>query len=449
MAITVYSPHSGHPVKVRDQDLGRAIRDEAGRIFYVVERSDGTGYYGSLTRHGSDKDEQRYLDLEQRIASGQFTPATAEADAPGPSPKPHDATGRQRIAPLRLLGLIVVLLALIVAGLALVDWWLQWGYLFNGGSAPAPTPNQPDQPATPTTAPQAAIHPQLTPVPQRHLLPLLLTQARPTDRPNNRPATQPTAAAPGFTTTTDGIRYRTQTHGDGPKATAGNFVVIAYQLRGPEGRMRRQVSKDNPVGFVLWSGMAMRPLDIAVAGMKPGGRRTLRVPAGQVPATQPTTAAPQPPQPVANAVPLQGWVELLDVRSGLETTILNPATGSTAEPGDLVTLQYTGHILPDSGAPRRFADSQAQGQSLTFRIGDGEVIPGLELGVIGMARGEKRRLRIPPYLAYGQRGVDGLIPPGASLRFDLTLTRIGRPSDPSTQPADDTSIRPATKPAPP
>lgn len=68
MAIIVNSPFSGEPVKVRDQDAGRAVRDEEGRIFYVLPRSDGNGYYGSITRAANTKDEQRALEMESKLA---------------------------------------------------------------------------------------------------------------------------------------------------------------------------------------------------------------------------------------------------------------------------------------------------------------------------------------------------------------------------------------------
>jgi hypothetical protein len=139
MAITIYSPHSGHPVKVREADVGRAIRDEGGRIFYVVARAEGGGYYGSMTRHGSAKDEQRYVDLERRIQSGEFVPEpVAESQAAAASSKPYDATGGRRISPVRLL-VVVLILLLVLAGLGLgVNWWFDLGLVPLGGETDRP-----------------------------------------------------------------------------------------------------------------------------------------------------------------------------------------------------------------------------------------------------------------------------------------------------------------------
>jgi len=115
MPMVVYSPYSGRQVKVRDQDVGRAIKDEEGRIFYIVQRSDGQGYYASPTRQGSEKDEKRYMDM---IAKSSAAEQAKRAEAAGM----HDATGKGRGSPVgRLvvyLVLLLIVLAVIYAGLA-------------------------------------------------------------------------------------------------------------------------------------------------------------------------------------------------------------------------------------------------------------------------------------------------------------------------------------------
>ncbi|MBL4701897.1 MAG: hypothetical protein JKX85_11635 [Phycisphaeraceae bacterium] len=69
MPIVILSPFSGRPVKIRDKDIGRSVRDEENRVFYAVPRSDGEGYYAAITRNGSEKDEQRYLALLKKDAT--------------------------------------------------------------------------------------------------------------------------------------------------------------------------------------------------------------------------------------------------------------------------------------------------------------------------------------------------------------------------------------------
>ena len=68
MTITVNSPFTGRPVKIREKDVGRAVKDEDGGIFYVLAKSDGSGYYGAPTRHGGEKDEARAETHESRLS---------------------------------------------------------------------------------------------------------------------------------------------------------------------------------------------------------------------------------------------------------------------------------------------------------------------------------------------------------------------------------------------
>ncbi|MEM6854199.1 MAG: hypothetical protein AAF593_07300 [Planctomycetota bacterium] len=112
MPITINSPYSGRPVKIRDQDIGRAVRDEEDRIFYVVPRASGEGYYAAPTRKGSEKDEQRYDAMQGKMDQVQ-TQVTAQHQAV------HDATGRRKRSPIvRKLLLILILVVLAAVGYA-------------------------------------------------------------------------------------------------------------------------------------------------------------------------------------------------------------------------------------------------------------------------------------------------------------------------------------------
>lgn len=125
--MTLKSPYSGRPVKVRDQDIGRAIRDEAGRIFYVVPRSQGQGFYAARTRHGSAKEEQAYLQLET-------SPALQEQDEQPLAV--HDATGRRR-GPKTIVWVVVLLL------LAAIGYVCYRRYVSGYWYWQAPPPTQP------------------------------------------------------------------------------------------------------------------------------------------------------------------------------------------------------------------------------------------------------------------------------------------------------------------
>jgi FKBP-type peptidyl-prolyl cis-trans isomerase len=102
----------------------------------------------------------------------------------------------------------------------------------------------------------------------------------------------------------------------------------------------------------------------------------------------------------------------------LTTEDLVVGTGATAVNGDTVSVFYTGSFLNG-----QVFDSNVGGNVLTFRLGAGQVIPGFEQGIVGMKVGGKRRMTIPPSLAYGSQG-QGPIPPNTTLRFDVDLASI-------------------------
>ena len=110
--------------------------------------------------------------------------------------------------------------------------------------------------------------------------------------------------------------------------------------------------------------------------------------------------------------------------STLTQTELVVGTGATAAAGNRVTVGYTGWLF-ESGKPDNKGRQFDSAPSFTFTIGTGQVIKGWDQGVPGMRVGGQRRLVIPPELAYGSAGAGGVIPPNATLVFDITLNSIG------------------------
>lgn len=106
--------------------------------------------------------------------------------------------------------------------------------------------------------------------------------------------------------------------------------------------------------------------------------------------------------------------------NGLKIETLKDGTGQEAKNGDRVAVHYTGYL--ENGT--KFDSSIDRGQPFVFTLGAGQVIQGWDLGVLGMKVGEKRKLIIPPDLAYGSSGAGGVIPPNAALIFEVELLAI-------------------------
>ncbi len=103
--------------------------------------------------------------------------------------------------------------------------------------------------------------------------------------------------------------------------------------------------------------------------------------------------------------------------SGLQYYDLKPGTGPVAASGQMATVHYTGWLTDG----RKFDSSKDRNDPFEFHLGMGQVIKGWDEGVQGMKVGGTRKLTIPPQLGYGARGAGGVIPPNATLVFEVEL----------------------------
>ena len=109
---------------------------------------------------------------------------------------------------------------------------------------------------------------------------------------------------------------------------------------------------------------------------------------------------------------------MADFQTQIEDFIVG--NGPEAKSGDQVSVHYTGTLADGT----KFDSSLDRGQPFSFPLGKGRVIPGWDKGVVGMKVGGKRKLIIPGAEGYGEQGYPGLIPPNATLVFEVELVRI-------------------------
>jgi peptidylprolyl isomerase len=116
--------------------------------------------------------------------------------------------------------------------------------------------------------------------------------------------------------------------------------------------------------------------------------------------------------------------KIMTTDSGLQIIDGTVGTGATPKPGQICVMHYTGWLYEDGKKGKKFDSSVDRNEPFEFPIGQRRVIAGWDEGVATMKVGGKRTLIIPPALGYGARGAGGVIPPNATLMFDVELLDV-------------------------
>lgn len=217
-------------------------------------------------------------------------------------------------------------------------------------------------------------------------------------------------------TTPSGLRYEEIETGTGPQPQKGQIVQVHYTGRLTDGtKFDSSLDRGQPFEFKLGAGQVIKGWDEGLSTMRVGGKRKLLLPPELGYGARGAGGVIPP-----NAE-LLFEVHLLGIRSTeLQIEEIEEGTGPQPKEGDLVQVHYTGWLADGT----KFDSSHDRGEPIEFPLGTGAVIPGWDMGLATMKVGGKRKLVIPPELAYGKRGYPGVIPPNAVLTFDVHLVSI-------------------------
>jgi len=236
-----------------------------------------------------------------------------------------------------------------------------------------------------------------------------------------------------YQTTASGLKYQITRSGDGEPAQAGDTVVMHYRGLLEDGsQFDSSYDRNTPFRFELGAGRVIKGWEEGVALLREGDSATFIIPpelgygarsVGPIPANSTLIfevelleiVKPKTIEPFETENKVKTPTE-----SGLQFILVEKGNGKKAAPGYSVNVHYTGYL--EDGTI--FDSSHKRAQPFEFTIGLAQVIAGWEEGVALMREGDKARLIIPYDLAYGEKGYPGVIPPKATLIFDIELLEV-------------------------
>jgi peptidylprolyl isomerase len=236
-------------------------------------------------------------------------------------------------------------------------------------------------------------------------------------------------------TTVSGLTYIIVAEGSGETPKKGDLVKVHYTGRLEDGtEFDNSYDRGEPFPFALGMGQVIDGWDEGIALLKVGGKAKLIIPpelgygangagGGQIPpnATLFFDVELVAIEPGAPSAPTKlDEADYTTSESGLKYADLVVGDGTEPKAGQQVAVHYTGWL--EDGTV--FDSSLYRGQPFTFLLGQGMVIAGWEEGIASMKVGGKRQLLIPSDLAYGTQGVSGVIPPNATLTFEVELIEV-------------------------
>ncbi len=235
-------------------------------------------------------------------------------------------------------------------------------------------------------------------------------------------------------TTPSGLEIAEIAEGEGSLAKKGDIMFIVYTAWYVDGdQFDSYQDRETPYRFRLGFEQVLPGLEEGVATMRPGGRRILILPPelafgkegkGMVPADTWVKFEVELVKVEPGPIPPTQWndvgYEIAVTQTGLQYIDYVIGEGELPMPNSEIIVHYSGFL--DDGTV--FDSSYYRGAPIRFSLRGGELIPGWIEGIATMREGGKRKLIIPPHLAYGEKGYRKTVPPNATLTYDIWLLTV-------------------------